>query len=86
VGFVILNGIEFNADGGIVPQDHPYPGSNLFSLASGGAIYLRDPHQKVVESQLNGGVFSSSGRRTGGLSGATWRRTSACSASPWRTC
>jgi glutamate synthase domain-containing protein 3 len=62
-GFVILNGIEFNADGGIVPQDHPYPGSNLFSLASGGAIYLRDPHQKVVESQLNGGVFSSIGEK-----------------------
>jgi glutamate synthase domain-containing protein 1/glutamate synthase domain-containing protein 3 len=57
-GFVILNGIEFDADGGIVPQASPYPGSNLFSLASGGAIYLRDPYLKVVESQLNGGVFS----------------------------
>ena len=60
-GFVILNGVEFDADGGIVPQASPYPGSNLFSLASGGAIYLRDPHKKVVESQLNGGVFSSIG-------------------------
>jgi hypothetical protein len=30
----------------------------LFSLASGGAIYLRDPGQSVVERQLNGGVFS----------------------------
>jgi glutamate synthase domain-containing protein 1/glutamate synthase domain-containing protein 3 len=57
-GFVILNGIEFNAQGDIVPQAAPYPGSNLFSLASGGAIYIRDPEHKVVERQLNGGVFS----------------------------
>jgi FMN-dependent NADH-azoreductase len=42
----------------MVPQEAPYPGSNLFSLASGGAIYIRDPHNKVVERQLNGGVFS----------------------------
>jgi len=26
-------------------------------LASGGAIYLRDPHHKVVVDQLNGGEF-----------------------------
>ena len=36
----------------------PYPGSNLFSLASGGAIYIRDPHRKLVEQQLNGGIYS----------------------------
>jgi glutamate synthase domain-containing protein 1/glutamate synthase domain-containing protein 3 len=57
-GFVILNGIEFDGRGRIVPQPAPYPGSNLFSLASGGAIYIRDPHEKVVERQLNGGGFS----------------------------
>jgi len=57
-GFVILNGIEFDGNGSIVPQAAPYPGSNLFSLASGGAIYIRDPHHKVVERQLNGGSFS----------------------------
>ena len=57
-GFVILNGIEFDGRGRIVPQPTPYPGSNLFSLASGGAIYIRDPHRQVVERQLNGGVFS----------------------------
>ena len=62
-GFVILNGIEFDAHGRIVPQAAPYPGSNLFSLASGGAIYIRDPHHKVVERQLNGGVFSPAGRQ-----------------------
>ena len=57
-GFVILNGIEYDEHGNIVEQASPYPGSNLFSLASGGAIYLRDPHKKVVEEQLNGGSFS----------------------------
>ena len=57
-GFVILNGIEFDGRGRVVPQSTPYPGSNLFSLASGGAIYFRDPHKQVVERQLNGGVFS----------------------------
>lgn len=54
-GFVILNGIEFDEKGKIIDQDTPYPGSNLFSLASGGAIYLRDPFYKVVADQLNGG-------------------------------
>ena len=57
-GFVMLNGMEFDGCGRIVPQPKPYPGSNLFSLASGGAIYIRDPHRQVVERQLNGGVFS----------------------------
>jgi glutamate synthase domain-containing protein 3 len=57
-GFVILNGIEFDRRGRMAPQTVPYPGSNLFSLASGGAIYIRDPHHQVVERQLNGGVFS----------------------------
>lgn len=54
-GFVILNGIDFDHAGKVVGLDNPYPGSNLFSLASGGAIYLRDPHHKLVEEQLNGG-------------------------------
>jgi glutamate synthase domain-containing protein 1/glutamate synthase domain-containing protein 3 len=58
-GFVILNGITFDAHGRVVPQAVPYPGSNLFSLASGGAIYIRDPHKKVVQRQLNGGEFLS---------------------------
>jgi glutamate synthase domain-containing protein 3 len=57
-GFVILNGVEFDAHGRMTPLAAPYPGANLFSLASGGAIYIRDPHNKVVERQLNGGVFS----------------------------
>jgi glutamate synthase domain-containing protein 1/glutamate synthase domain-containing protein 3 len=56
-GFVILNGIRFDDDGGIVALPQPYPGSNLFSLASGGAIYIRDPHEIMVDGQLNGGMF-----------------------------
>jgi hypothetical protein len=64
-GFVILNGIELDQEGKIRELPTPYPGSNLFSLASGGAIYLRDPHDRVVEEQLNGGEFVP-------LSGVDW--------------
>ncbi len=56
-GFVIVNGIRFDDDGAIVPLPQPYPGGNLFSLASGGAIYIRDPHGIMVDGQLNGGMF-----------------------------
>jgi len=65
-GFVILNGIEFDDQGRVVAQASPYPGSNLFSLASGGAIFVRDPHRQLVEEQLNGGVFAE-------LTEADWR-------------
>ncbi|MDY6971040.1 MAG: glutamate synthase [Thermodesulfobacteriota bacterium] len=58
-GFVILNGIMLDDEGRIIPLPEPYPGSNLFSLASGGAIFLRDPHKKSVDGQLNGGMFLS---------------------------
>jgi glutamate synthase domain-containing protein 3 len=54
-GFIIVNGLEFDSRGRIRPQRTPYPGGNLFSLASGGAIFIRDPYQQVVEEQLNGG-------------------------------
>jgi glutamate synthase domain-containing protein 1/glutamate synthase domain-containing protein 3 len=56
-GFVILNGITFDDDGCIIPQSEPYPGSNLFSLASGGAIFIRDPGHHIVPQQLNGGAL-----------------------------
>jgi len=65
-GFVILNGIGFDNEGNVEPQTRPYPGSNLFSLAAGGAIYVRDPHSLLVEEQLNGGAF-------GELSPEDWR-------------
>jgi glutamate synthase domain-containing protein 3 len=57
-GFVILNGVTFDEAGRLIELDTPYPGGNLFSLASGGAIYLRDPHGKVNDDQLNGGQFA----------------------------
>jgi len=56
-GFVILNGVKFDDEGKMVPLQEPYPGSNLFSLASGGAIYIRDPEQRLVWQQLNGCGF-----------------------------
>jgi len=57
-GFVILNGLEFDDRGRVRPQATPYPGSNLFSLASGGAIFVRDPDFTMVDDQLNGGRFA----------------------------
>jgi glutamate synthase domain-containing protein 1/glutamate synthase domain-containing protein 3 len=64
-GFVILNGVRFDDGGQLVPLPEPYPGSNLFSLASGGAIFVRDPNRTLVEQQLNGGKFAR-------LSNADW--------------
>lgn len=60
-GFVVLNGITFNEAGEIEELETPYPGGNLFSLASGGAIYMRDPHGLVSADQLNGGEFTDLG-------------------------
>lgn len=56
-GFVILNGVRRNELAEIEDLPTPYPGSNLFSLASGGAIYVRDPRKILDEDQLNGGRF-----------------------------
>jgi len=56
-GFVILNGIRVTDQGEMIELEEPYPGGNLFSLASGGCIYIRDPQGKVSQDQLNGGVF-----------------------------
>jgi glutamate synthase domain-containing protein 1/glutamate synthase domain-containing protein 3 len=57
-GFVIVNGLTFDQNGNVATQPTPYPGSNLFSLASGGAIFIRDPYKKIVPEQLNGGQFT----------------------------
>jgi glutamate synthase domain-containing protein 1/glutamate synthase domain-containing protein 3 len=57
-GFVILNGIRFDDDANIIELDTPYPGGNLFSLASGGAIYVRDSYDRLTTDQLNGGEFT----------------------------
>ena len=65
-GFAIVNGLKIDEHGGIVPLDLPYPGSNLLSLASGGAIYVRDPHRTLVDEQLNAGMYVT-------LSDADWK-------------
>ncbi len=57
-GFVILNGVKFTEKGEIEELETPYPGGNLFSLASGGAIYARDPHHRLIKETLNGGEFT----------------------------
>jgi glutamate synthase domain-containing protein 3 len=57
-GFVIVNGLAFDQEGNIIDQETPYPGNNLFSLGSGGAVYLRDPARVITEEQLNGGKLS----------------------------
>ena len=65
-GFAVVNGLQFDEQGTPVPLDQPYPGSNLLSLASGGAIYVRDPHHTLVDEQLNGGMYRE-------LSPADWK-------------
>ena len=57
-GFAVVNGVRFDHRGKVVSLDMPYPGSNLLSLASGGAIYVRDPHRTLVDEQLNGGMYA----------------------------
>ena len=54
----MLNGMTFDPNGNPTDLPAPYPGGNLFSLASGGAIYIRDPKKLVGEDQLNGGRIS----------------------------
>jgi glutamate synthase domain-containing protein 1/glutamate synthase domain-containing protein 3 len=56
-GFVVLNGVAFDPKGKVIPLPSPYQGANLFSLASGGAIFVRDPEHKLVDKQLNGAQF-----------------------------
>ncbi|MFQ5947257.1 MAG: glutamate synthase [Acidimicrobiia bacterium] len=60
-GFAVLNGVAFDEDGSLRNLEAPYPGGNLFSLASGGALYVRDPHGTLSDDQLNGGEFATLG-------------------------
>jgi glutamate synthase domain-containing protein 3 len=57
-GFVIVNGMGFSETGSLTELPSPYPGGNLFSLASGGAVFIRDPRRLLVADQLNGGEFA----------------------------
>ena len=49
-GFVVVNGIRFNDEGEIRELETPYPGGNLYSLASGGAIYVRSNRKSWIRS------------------------------------
>ena len=64
-GFAIVNGVSWDESGVVQDLDDPYPGGNLFSLASGGAIYVRDPGGRLSEEQLNGAEI-------GALEDADW--------------
>jgi glutamate synthase domain-containing protein 1/glutamate synthase domain-containing protein 3 len=57
-GFIVINGLAPNIYGEFIGLEEKYPGSNFFSLASGGAGYLNDPYRTVTEEQLNGGEFT----------------------------
>jgi glutamate synthase domain-containing protein 3 len=65
-GFAIVNGVRHHENGKLRDLATPYPGSNLFSLASGGAIYVRDPVGLLDAEQLNGG-------RLVGMTSADWQ-------------
>jgi glutamate synthase domain-containing protein 1 len=56
-GFLVINGVCNLDDGRVYGLEVKYPGTNLFSLASGGCCYLNDPYFTVSESQLNGARF-----------------------------
>ena len=61
-GFAIVNGLRLTerqscAAGNALSRQQPA------LLASGGAIYVRDPHRTLVEEQLNGGATGRCGRR-----------------------
>jgi glutamate synthase domain-containing protein 1/glutamate synthase domain-containing protein 3 len=56
-GFVIINGVEFDERGEVIGLESKYPGSNFFSLASGGSGYISDPYYTMGNEQLNGGRF-----------------------------
>jgi len=53
-----VNGMRFDRDGRAVRWTCLIPAANLLSLASGGAIYVRDPHRTLVEEQLNGAMYA----------------------------
>ena len=53
-----MSGVGYIGDGKLTDLPSPDPGGNLFSLASGGAIFIRDPLRQVEVDQQNGGVFT----------------------------
>src|SRR2546425_1036223 len=66
-GFVIVNGFKPSFYGRYVEQEYPYPGSNLFSLASGGGIFIRDSYRKGSSGKVNGGQLAEFTEKDWGL-------------------
>jgi glutamate synthase domain-containing protein 3 len=62
-GWAVINGITYDDDGELADLAEPYPGGNLFSLASGGALYIRDPRYSLTNDQLNAGEFVRLGQK-----------------------
>jgi hypothetical protein len=54
----VVNGLSVDDSGGIQELPSPYPGGNLCSLATGSAVYLRDPRHLLGADQLNGAEFA----------------------------
>jgi glutamate synthase domain-containing protein 3 len=48
-GFAVVNGITVDSDGRPCDLETPYTRGNLFSLAAGGALCIRDPRQPLTE-------------------------------------
>lgn len=62
-GWAVVNGVAYDEGGELIDLAEPYPGGNLFSLASGGALYVRDPKGTLANDQLNAGEFAKLGPR-----------------------
>ena len=56
-GFLLITGLRINISGEVMGMEERFPGSNFFSLASGGAGYINDPYRSMTEDQLNGAEF-----------------------------
>ena len=69
-GFVIVNGIELSDQGNVLDLDEPYPGSNLFSLASGGAIFFEADTVNVAGTISAVGGISQTQQLAGSIGGS----------------
>jgi len=82
-GFVVLNGVTFDEKGRLVEQETPYPGGNLFSLASGGAT-CGTPIAWWGRTSSTEAASPPSPLPIGSSSCPTCGKTNDCSASPSR--
>jgi len=81
-GFVILNGMEYDPHGRLRDQPTPYPGSNLFSLASVGPSSFATLMDDCRRSNSTGENLPPLRRKIGGSFFPTFRKTSVSLAFP----